>query len=70
MLPMLYLNLVLNNLDSVPTGELISLAKQINQVYGNPCMQSRRINLVKNAVKIQIQERKIKVDIKGKKTLS
>lgn len=70
MLPILYLNLVLNNLDSVPTGELISLAKQINQVYGNSCMQSRRINLVKNAVKIQIQERKIKVDIKGKKTLS
>lgn len=42
----------LNNLDSVPRGELISLAKQINQIYGNPCIQSQKINLV-NFVKIQ-----------------
>lgn len=49
----LLLNLVLSNSDSVPSGELISLAKPVNQIYGNPCMQSQRTNLVRYAIKIQ-----------------
>lgn len=49
----------LNNLVSVPSDELISLAKQTNQIHGNPCIQSQKINLV-NFIKIQtIREEKI-----------
>lgn len=51
---------------SVPSGEFIALARQINQIYVNPCMQSQRINLVRNAIKIHTREEK-KMALKGKK---
>jgi len=51
---------------SVHSGEFIALARQINQIYVNPCMQSQRINLVRNAIKIHTREEK-KMALKGKK---
>lgn len=65
----MYSYFVLNNSDSVSTGKLISLTKQINQIYSNSWMQSQSINLVKNAIKIQTtRKEKKKHGIKGKQS--